>query len=196
VLPRLFNAFEQGEQTVTRKFGGLGLGLSITRSLVDMHGGTIEAASDGPGQGATFTVRFKTVAAVDRAPAVARPPTPRETPVRILLVEDHADTREVLVTLLSTFGYSVTAAGGVKEAIEAAASGTHDLLVCDIGLPDGTGIDVMRHMREVHHVKGIALSGFGQDDDLRRSREAGFETHLTKPVNFQALRDVIQRVAS
>ena len=112
----------------------------------------------------------------------------------MLLVEDHDDTRAVLARLLTSFGCVVTAAGSVKEAVETAERQTFDLLLSDIGLPDGSGTDVMRHMAARSKVKGIALSGFGQDEDLRRSREAGFATHLTKPVNLQTLRDVIKNV--
>jgi CheY-like chemotaxis protein len=195
VLPRLFDAFEQGERTITRRFGGLGLGLSIVKSLVEMHHAGITVSSGGKDQGATFAVTWPTV-----SPAAAPPASPASGPAcdaaRILLVEDHADTRNVLSKLLATFGCVVTEAGSVKEALEISNRHRFDLLVSDIGLPDGSGIDVMRHMRQRQQVKGIALSGFGQDEDLRRSREAGFETHLTKPVNFQTLREVIRRVAS
>jgi len=114
--------------------------------------------------------------------------------LRILLVEDHPDTRYVLSRLLAGLGFEVTAAGSVKEAVEAAAGQAFDLLLSDIGLPDGSGMDVMRQIANRHKVKGIALSGYGQDEDLRRSREAGFLTHLTKPVNLQTLQDAIRKV--
>jgi CheY-like chemotaxis protein len=196
VLPRLFDAFVQGEQTVTRRFGGLGLGLSIVKSLMNMHKGSVTASSGGKDRGATFTI---TLGTVPPAPAREAPPAAaEESPkaARVLLVEDHADTRLVLRKLLMSFGFAVTEAGSVKEALDVAGRQRFELLVSDIGLPDGSGAEVMRHMREHYNVKGIALSGFGQDEDLRRSREAGFETHLTKPVNFKTLRDVIEKVAS
>lgn len=197
-LPRIFNPFEQGERTVTRKFGGLGLGLSIVRSLVELHGGSITAASAGAGRGATFSFRMETVASAD----ASRPPVPREplsrssdgARVRVLLVEDHADTRHMMSLLLENFGCAVTTAASVREALHASQTQTFDLLVSDIGLPDGTGHEVMRHVRERYELRGIALSGFGQDDDLRRSREAGFEQHLTKPVSIEALSAVIKQV--
>jgi PAS domain S-box-containing protein len=198
VLPRLFRPFEQGEQTVTRQFGGLGLGLSIVKSLVEMHKASISATSEGKDKGATVTLRVETVApeqkaSPDLAPEAATAPGPAW---RVLLVEDHEDTRRVLTKLLVRFGCTVITAASVKEAVEAAAREEFDVLLSDIGLPDGTGIDVMRHLAAGRKVKGIALSGFGQDEDLRRSREAGFAAHLTKPVNFQTLRDAIRDVAS
>jgi len=116
--------------------------------------------------------------------------------VRILLVEDHTDTRQIMAKLLGSFGCIVTTASSVSEAMQYSQTEKFDLLVSDIGLPDGTGLDVMRHMKQHQQIRGIALSGFGQDDDLRRSREAGFETHLIKPVNFKALQEVIRKVAS
>ena len=114
----------------------------------------------------------------------------------MLLVEDHADTRQVLGRLLASFGYDVTAVGTVRDAVAAAERQAFDLLLSDIGLPDGSGTDVMRHVAARFNLKGIALSGFGQEDDLRRSREAGFVTHLTKPVNLQTLREVSRSVVA
>ncbi len=198
VLPRLFKPFEQGEQTVNRRFGGLGLGLSIVRSLVEMHGGVVSASSAGTKQGATFTLDLVTVA----------PPAPANTPDdvssekaaetlggwRVLLVEDHDDTRRLLTRLLTSFGCHVVAAGTVHAAVELADRQDFDLLLSDIGLPDGTGLDVIRSVRRRQRIPGIALSGFGQEEDLRRSKEAGFTQHLTKPINFSTLRDVIVRL--
>ena len=194
VLPRLFEAFEQGEQTITRRFGGLGLGLSIVKSLVEMHEGKIVASSEGKDRGATFTLTLKTVPAnaAGQAPEGSAPPAGAQ---RILLVEDHADTREVLDRLLSSLGCTVWAVGSVKEALELSDRESFDLLVSDIGLPDGSGLDVMTYVRSRYGTRGIALSGFGQDEDIRRSEDAGFEMHLTKPVNFQTLREIIFKIA-
>jgi CheY-like chemotaxis protein len=115
--------------------------------------------------------------------------------LRILLVEDHADSRRVLGKLLESFGCVVKTAGTVAEALAASEHESFDVLVSDIGLPDGSGMDIMRQMRTKQRIKGIALSGFGQAEDFRRSEEAGFEVHLTKPVSFRALQDVIEKVA-
>ena len=157
---------------------------------------TVTASSGGKDRGATFTVSLATVPAAPNRQAPPAAPGEGRNPGRVLLVEDHADTRMVLRRLLTSFGFAVTEAGSVKEALDVAERQPFDLLVSDIGLPDGSGAQVMRHMKERYKVKGIALSGFGQDDDLRRSREAGFETHLIKPVNLMTLRDVIRKVAS
>jgi CheY-like chemotaxis protein/anti-sigma regulatory factor (Ser/Thr protein kinase) len=196
VKPRLFEPFEQGERTVTRQFGGLGLGLSIVKSLVEMHKASISVTSEGKDTGATFTLRMEAARPAGRPsspPAISDVQGPK--PYRILLVEDHADTRDVIGRVLASFGCVVTTASSVKEAIEAAERETFDLLLSDIGLPDGSGMDVMKHVAARYAIKGIALSGFGQDEDMRRSREAGFVTHLTKPVNLQKLHEVIRTVA-
>ena len=194
VLPRLFGAFVQGEHTVTRRFGGLGLGLSIVKALMELHGGSVQAQSEGKDKGTTLTLELNTVpAGSSAAPRVENSTDCRGA--RVLLVEDHVDTREVLTRLLRTFGCIVTTASTVREARALADREKFDLLVSDIGLPDGSGTEIMAYLRDRYNIKGIALSGFGQDDDLRRSREAGFETHLIKPVNFQTLQRVIQKVA-
>jgi CheY-like chemotaxis protein len=194
MLPRLFQAFEQGEQTVTRQFGGLGLGLSIVRSLMDMHHGTIAAASEGRDKGATFTLTLDTVPPAPETPTMGDRQR-NQIGLRVLLVEDHADTRFVLSKLLSNLGCAVRAVGTVREAIELSDRESFDMLVSDIGLPDGTGHQVMSYLRQRQNTRGIALSGFGQDDDIRRSHEAGFDMHLTKPVNFQTLKEVILKTA-
>jgi CheY-like chemotaxis protein len=111
---------------------------------------------------------------------------------RVLLVEDHNDTRAVMARVLKSLGCQVTTASSVHEAIEAARTGTFDLLISDIGLPDGSGLDVMEYFRG-RQVRGIALSGFGQEEDLQRSRDAGFAMHLIKPVNFDTLKGVLRQ---
>jgi PAS domain S-box-containing protein len=196
VLPKLFEPFEQGEIGVTRRFGGLGLGLSIVKSLVQMHKASISATSEGKDRGATFTLRLDTVPAAPRtAPAGSGTATADRKRCRLLLVEDHADTREVMCRLLRSMGCDVVAAGSVKEAIEAADRQRFDLLLSDIGLPDGSGTEIMKYIAQRRSdLKGIALTGYGQDEDLRRSLEAGFATHLTKPITVQALQDVIVKL--
>lgn len=194
-LHRIFDAFEQGEPSVTRQFGGLGLGLAISRSLVTMHKGTISAASRGPGQGATFAIDLTTV-------NVAAPTNPRPEAAepsegsgnRILLVEDHPDTLRVLSRLLKSLGYHVRAVGSVKAALEAAENEPFELLISDIGLPDGSGTEIARELRARRPIRAIALSGLGLEEDIRRSTDAGFARHLIKPVNVQVLRDAIQQV--
>ncbi len=195
MLRRLFNAFEQSERT-RRLAGGLGLGLSIAKSLADMHGGTLTAGSGGREMGATFRLRLAAVPPVEQ-PATPHSPDPAVAAAvqRILLVEDHDDTRAVMARLLKTLGCHVTAAASVAEAIAASETQAFDLLISDIGLPDGTGLDVMRHMQS-RVPRAIALSGYGQEEDLKRSRDAGFAVHLTKPVNFNMLKAVLRPAGS
>ena len=195
VLPRLFHAFEQGEQTITRRFGGLGLGLTITRALVEMHHGTITAESAGKNQGSTFTARFDPMPhEVALAPASDPPPPiePEQRHVRILLVEDDPFTLRVMARVLKGLGHQVRTATGAKAALEISERETFDLLISDIGLPDGSGLDVMRELKQRKNLRGIALSGFGMDEDIRRSQEAGFDQHMTKPVSTEWLEKAIQ----
>lgn len=201
LLPRLFNAFEQGGNDTTRRFGGLGLGLAITRAIVDAHGGAIGAASEGVGRGATFTV---TLPLADGAPAaprghdgdgdgVARPRS-AERPCRILLVEDHEDTARLMTQILAAGGYTVSTAGTVQEALRLAGREAFDVVVSDLGLPDGSGIDLLRRLTEHGPVPAIALSGYAMENDVAESRRAGFRAHLTKPVDVDHLHRVLQDV--
>ena len=200
VMAKVFDAFEQGENTVTRRFGGLGLGLAITRALVSLHGGAIAAQSDGPGRGATFTVDFRATAApaVSASTGGAGRVTAAESSatagLSILLVEDHPDTATMMARLLKMFGHDVRTADSVGTALQAIDSHAFDLLISDIGLPDGTGLDLMRQVRVRRALPGIVLSGFGMEEDVRRSREAGFAVHLTKPVSPDDLQKEIVRL--
>ena len=196
VLPRIFNLFEQGEQSRIRRFGGLGLGLHIARTVVEMHQGRLTAFSEGRNKGATFTVELDTVPSQEKPSALPAPSVePQERPLRILVVEDHLDTLQCLVKLLKKWGHTVATAENVKTAQELTAIQEFDLLVSDLGLPDGSGLDVMRHVKERSAIPGIALSGYGTDEDIRQSRAAGFAEHLVKPVNIAALRTAIHRIA-
>ncbi len=196
-LPRVFNAFEQVEQSITRQFGGLGLGLSISKALVEMHGGTISAHSEGKGKGTTFRIRLPLCAPAGRpeTPATAAPPQRVVRPLRILLVEDHGVTAKLIRMVLAKEGHSVETAGDVATALELAGRQPFDLLFSDLGLPDGSGHDLIRGLRERgHKFPGIALSGYGQEEDVRRSYEAGFAAHLTKPASREALIETIAAV--
>lgn len=197
VLPRIFNPFDQGDVSITREFGGLGLGLSISKMLIEAHGGTILAHSDGRGKGATFTVNMPTCVAA-ASPGAAAPTASLAKPhraVRILLVEDHEDTARAMSKLLRASKHNVSTAGTVGDALEAALHGEFDLVIADLGLPDGSGLDLMRQLKQFHNLRGIALTGYGMTDDIVQSREAGFEEHLTKPVDLVKLESTIQRVA-
>ena len=195
-LPKIFNAFEQGDKSITRQVGGLGLGLAITRALVELHGGKISAESEGRYRGATFTVELQTVPAPLTEPEEPAPAELGLTPthLRILLVEDHADTARTMTLLLRSLGYRVTTAGSVATALEAAGAEKFDLLISDVGLPDGTGLDLMQKLLARGPMRGIVLSGFGMEEDVKRSLDAGFSLHLTKPIDLQRLEAAIERV--
>jgi signal transduction histidine kinase/CheY-like chemotaxis protein len=199
LLPVIFEAFRQGESTTPRgNITGLGLGLAISKSLMDLHGGQLMAMSEGRDRGALFTLSMKTVEvpdatipAGDTGGSALRPEG-----TTILLVEDHADTAMMMKLLLERKGYRVKVAPSIAEALDVAARDGFDLLISDIGLPDGSGIDLINALSKRRPVKGIALSGFGMEEDIKRSIEAGFAEHLIKPVTYQKLREAIQRLLS
>lgn len=196
VLPRIFAAFEQGAENTTQKFGGLGLGLAIARAVVELHGGIVQAESAGTGHGALFVVQLplvETDAALTCPPTTAEPPLSTDA-VRVLIVEDHADTADVLAKLLKLSGYQVATAGTAKSALEAIAAEPFDVVVSDVGLPDATGYELMREIRDRSKIKGIAMTGYGMEEDFARSREAGFVAHVVKPINMEQLERVIRGV--
>jgi PAS domain S-box-containing protein len=199
LLPRIFDAFEQGDNRMTRQFGGLGLGLAIAKAVVEMHGGAINAASRGRDQGAAFSVQLNTAV-----------PNPELSPgnnsghlspqsrshVRVLLVEDHHDTARTLARMLKIAGFEVKTANTTASALSLAATEQFDILLSDIGLPDASGYELMKQIRALHGMQGIALSGYGMEEDMRKSRAAGFSDHIVKPVNLAHLEAVIRRVAA
>jgi signal transduction histidine kinase/ActR/RegA family two-component response regulator len=197
-LDRIFNAFEQGQLSITRRFGGLGLGLAISKAMVEAHGGKIRAESAGKDQGATFTISLKTVAAPALVPAGndgAQPDQKKEAVEskrhRVLVVDDHEDTCTGMKMMLERRGYRITVAHNAKEAVEKAAAQEFDLLISDIGLPDRSGYELMRELSG-RGLRGIALSGFGSELDITKARAAGFSEHLTKPINFERLDEAIR----
>ena len=194
-LGLIFNAYEQGGAEVTRRFGGLGLGLAICKALVEAHGGTIGAASGGPGRGATFTVALPPATSLAPTHAPMRQARGLARPLRILLVEDHEGTARAMARLLRQMEHEVVVAGTLDAARRAASDRTLDLLISDLALPDGTGLDLIREMQAVRPIRGIALTGYGRDEDVARTREAGFAAHLTKPVDVTRLLETIERVA-
>jgi CheY-like chemotaxis protein len=198
VLPRVFNAFEQGDVRVAREFGGMGLGLAITKAIVDLHAGAISAASDGAGRGAVFTVTLPASVPqrdgqASQAPRQAAASS-RTGNCRLLLVEDHADTARMLKRLLENSGYAVKTVGTARAALQAVSSEPFDLVVSDVGLPDASGYELMAQLRDSSGLKGIAVSGYGTAEDLRKSREAGFSEHLVKPLDVARLEEAIVRV--
>ena len=193
VLPRIFHAFEQAGRT---QLGGLGLGLAISKALVEAHHGSISAESQGRDSGATFTALFPTC---ERNAIPESSDAPRSTAkrrfVRLLLVEDHEDTNRSLTRMLRRRGYEVHPANDIRSALDIATRKQFDVLVSDIGLPDGSGIDLLKALRAKRDVFGIALSGYGMEEDIRRSGEAGFSHHLVKPVDLNKLDSIIQEMS-
>ncbi len=193
----LFTPFEQGDSSITRRFGGLGLGLAISKHLVDLHGGAIDAQSRGRSYGATFNVTLDAVANhAEKSGVNSQAPQKPAKPLRILLVEDHGDTRRTLSRLLSHFGHQISVADNTQSALEIVQSQQFDVVLSDIGLPDGSGYEVISRAKQKHPVKGVALTGFGADEDIRLGKEAGFDFHLTKPVDFHELRTVLGQIGA
>jgi signal transduction histidine kinase/ActR/RegA family two-component response regulator len=205
-LPRIFNAFEQGARSRNRVFGGLGLGLSISRAIMEMHGGSITASSEGKDKGATFTIRLHTVKPVitghpERPPAVSPEQIPTR-PMCVLVVEDHLDTAEQFARLLRRSGHEVICARSIREAQKYAMmtpaadrACAFDILISDLDLPDGSGRDLMRNLGKRYPIRGIAISGHGMKEDVESSIAAGFSDHITKPVDWQELKTAMQKIA-
>jgi PAS domain S-box-containing protein len=195
-LARIFSPFEQGDASVRRRFGGLGLGLSISKSLAKAHGATLEAESEGLDNGATFRLRLKTAQLFSGEAA----PEPRKagpgTRRHILLVEDHADTRQCMQRLLESRGHTVRSAGDAQSALELSEREKFDLLIADLGLPDQSGLELLHEFRRRELTfPAIALSGYGMPRDVGTSKEAGFVEHFVKPVDLQKLHAVIDTLA-
>jgi PAS domain S-box-containing protein len=197
LLPRIFDLFVQGEQAPERAQGGLGIGLTLVRRLVELHGGRVEAASAGPGTGSTFTVSFPRLPVPPRAAEASTRRTVR--PQRTLIVEDNDDAREMLRTLLALDGHTVYEAANGIAGLAAALEHRPDVAVIDIGLPEMDGYEVARKLRASESLKAIkliALTGYGQADDARRAREAGFDLHVVKPVDPERLAEAVAWVVA
>jgi PAS domain S-box-containing protein len=193
LLPRIFEAFEQGS---ARRFGGLGLGLAICKRVVDLHHGAISAASEGSGRGAQFTVTLEAMetSLLDDPARVLDEAAPEARGAEILLVEDHPDTARVLQRILENAGYVVRSADSVAAARRVAEQRKVDLVISDLGLPDGNGLELMQHLSRRYGLSGIALSGFGTEEDVAASRAAGFAEHLIKPIDWSQLKLAIARL--
>jgi len=207
VLDHIFDRFRQADSTITRRHGGLGLGLAIARHLAELHGGAVSAESAGLGQGATFTLRLPLAPAGERpeelAPlAPAGPSRAALAGVRVLLVEDHRDTAELLRAVLGRHGAGVRVAASLAEALAMLAELEFDVLVSDIGMPDGTGYDLVKRMRAQAHAVGrppmpaVALTAFAGGEDRDRALAAGFQHHAAKPIEPGVLVETIARAAA
>ncbi|MGH8023669.1 MAG: ATP-binding response regulator, partial [Limisphaerales bacterium] len=197
-------AFSQGEHAAANghRFGGLGLGLSISQKLVELHSGKIIAASQGRDKGSTFTVELPLKTATEtngKTHAASHSEGFQHGPaiksIRILLVEDHEPTRTTLAALLLRRKYDVVTAATAQEARSLAKDRPFDLLITDIGLPDGNGYDLMKELGKAGRLRTIALTGYGMEQDVARSEDAGFDAHLTKPVRIQMLEAALDATA-
>jgi signal transduction histidine kinase len=196
-LPHVFDLFTQGEASLERSQGGLGIGLSLVKGLVEMHGGTVHAQSEGPGTGSRFTIRLPL------ALVAQEPGTPRKAgsavhePRRILVVEDNVDSADAMQMLLRQMGHEVEVVNDGAQAVHMAKDFRPDIVLLDIGLPGMDGYEIagrLRAMPQTRAVRMIAVSGYGQDKDRERSREAGFDRHMVKPVDPVQLIEAIDAV--
>lgn len=194
ILPRIFDAFVQGEQTLERAQGGLGIGLSLVRRLAEMHGGTVTAHSEGKDRGASFTLRLplSTAHAGEGTPLTARAPSRRLT---VLLVDDHDDSREMNAVMLRSEGHAVLECANATDVFQCAQLAEVDVALIDIGLPGMDGYEIARRLRKQIHARSlrlIALTGYGSPADQKRALEAGFDLHLIKPVSQQVLLQALE----
>jgi PAS domain S-box-containing protein len=194
---RIFEPFYQVDADYRRRPAGLGLGLAISRSIAEAHGGRLSVQSPGPGQGSTFRLELGTVlAAATTSLEPIKPPldAPGRSGLNVLLVEDNQDTLRYLTWVLRKRNYNVVPVDRVSAALAAAGEVQFDLLISDIELPDGTGLELIHGLGGGRTLPGIAISGFGSDEDLQQSAGAGFAEHLTKPIDLNRLESAIRRV--
>jgi CheY-like chemotaxis protein/anti-sigma regulatory factor (Ser/Thr protein kinase) len=194
LLPHVFDVFVQGAISLDRAQGGLGIGLSLVRRLVELHGGSVSAASDGTSHGSTFVIRLPRIEAVSQPAPASRHQSEDSVKPTVLLIEDNQDGREMMATMLDAYQYPVRQAGDGLEGLNAAISNPPDVALVDIGLPGIDGYEVARRLREhpaTRHIRLIALTGYGLAEDHRRVLEAGFDLHLVKPVDMRMLLDAL-----
>jgi CheY-like chemotaxis protein len=195
MLPRIFDLFVQAERRTKNAQGGLGIGLSLVRGLVELHGGSVEAHSAGPGQGSEFVVRLPLVAqGEDRAEGTGPAATARSAPRRVLVVDDSPDAADSLALLLRLEGQEVGVAYDGPSALAQATAGPPDIAFLDLGMPQMDGYELARRFRADPALQGVvlvALTGWGQPEDRRRTAEAGFDHHLVKPVEPDLLHGLL-----
>ena len=200
LLARIFDPFIQAERSLDRAEGGLGIGLTLAQRVIEMHGGTIEAHSEGPGRGSEFVIRLPSRSAPmeDESSPQAPVKEPREA-WRILVVDDNVDAADSLAMLFQADGHDAKVAYSSEEALLLARDYRPDFVLLDIGLPGMDGYEVAKRLRaqpELQNLRLIALTGYGQDSDVARSREAGFDHHVVKPVQFDSLNSLLASLAT
>jgi len=201
LLPHVFDIFVQGDRSLDRARGGLGIGLTIVRQLVELHGGRVAAWSGGIGKGSEFTIHLPLARPVAEPDARARPAADDHAarPLRILVVEDNEDTAESLTTILEVWGHEVRVALDGLAALESAPTWQPEVVLSDLGLPGLDGYALARRLREIPalgHAVLIALSGYGRDQDRRQAFDAGFDHHLVKPPDLEGLAALLARIAA
>ena len=187
LLPEMFKLFAQGERSIDRSEGGLGIGLTIVQRLVEMHGGRIEAQSDGPNLGSSFVLTFPAASAPVYSPSPGGHQHGGE-PCRVLIVDDNVDTAQGMARILTRAGYKIELAHDGLEALEKAREQSPEAVILDIGLPGMDGFDLASRLRKERSCAGatiIAVTGYGQAEDRRRALEAGCDHHLVKPVEIE-----------
>jgi PAS domain S-box-containing protein len=198
LLPRIFDLFTQADRTLGRSQGGLGIGLSLVQKLVHLHGGTVEAHSAGLGQGSEFIVRLPALSPARESIALVKTAQPPAPTARVLVVDDNMDAADILVMTLQMFGHEVQVAYSGQAALETAVEYQPECVLLDIGLPEMDGYQVAQHLRQQPQTKDvwlIAMTGYGQDSDRQRTKEAGFDHHFVKPVDPQKLQDLLATLA-
>ncbi|HEU4459838.1 MAG TPA: response regulator [Methylibium sp.] len=200
LMPRIFDLFQQGERELDRSQGGLGVGLTLARRLVEMHHGSIDAFSEGPGRGAEFIVRLPCIAGIAATPAPQAAAEPRAAEqahrCRVLVVDDNPDTAETAAIVLRLAGHELHTAGDAAEALKLAGEHAPEVVVLDIGLPGMDGYQAAGRLRQMPSMRAallIAMTGYGSEADRARAHDAGFDLHLTKPADPQDIADAIQR---
>jgi CheY-like chemotaxis protein len=200
LLPQVFELFRQLNPSLHRGEGGLGIGLNIVKNLVELHGGSVAVASDGPGRGSEFVVCLPR--AIEQLPAPDRNALPggeslaRKDPLRVMIVEDNVDIAHSMVALVRHLGHGVELAHDGHSALALAERFSPQVALLDIGLPGMNGLELAHALRENERLRSaylIALTGFGQAEDRRRSLEAGFDEHLVKPLSFARLKQILDR---
>jgi CheY-like chemotaxis protein len=190
-LPRIFEMFTQVDRSLEKSQGGLGIGLTLVGRLVEMHGGKVEAKSEGPGRGSEFVVRLPVVVGASALPPVEQAePKAQKSAFRILIVDDNVDGADSLAVMLNILGNDTRTAYDGQTGVQEAERFRPDVALFDIGLPKLNGYEACQRIRKQPWGKGvvlIAVTGWGQEDDRRRSQEAGFDYHMVKPVDPQAL---------
>ena len=201
-LPRIFDLFTQADKSLARSEGGLGIGLTIVHRIAEIHGGRVEAHSEGLGRGSEFIVRFPlTLPPSSQLESAA--PKSAETAMagrtlRVLVVDDNHDSADTVAVLLRRSGHEVRVAYSGKEALEEGLEFRPNIVVLDLGLPEMDGYEIARRLRQNPQLEGVqlvAMSGYGQEADRQRSKEEGFDAHMVKPVDFEKLEELLQRIS-